>query len=115
MKLWQEQVRSFMDHSTLLPFMPFCMRRSGLEFQVCHGGFFDLCHCAVVCSLMWAGGVLYYNNYDAGPLCYVANLGQVKLCCPELSILDRLQGHYIGYAGIEIGSIPVLHCISTAF
>ena len=31
---------------------------------------FDLCHYN---SLVWAGGVLYYNNYDAGPLCYVAN------------------------------------------
>ena len=44
-----------------------------------------------------------------------AILGQVKLCCPEPSFLDRTQGRYIGYAGIEIGSIPASHCVSTLF
>ena len=42
-------------------------------------------------------------------------LGQGKLHCRELSFLYLTQGHYIGYAGMEIGSIQVLHCISTAF
>ena len=50
--------------------------------------------------------------YDAGPL---AILEQVKLCCPQLSFLDWTQGCYVGYAGIEVGSIPASHCISTAF
>ena len=36
-------------------------------------------------------------------------LGEVELCCSDLSFLDHMQGYYISYTGIEtVLSIPIL-------
>ena len=35
--------------------------------------------------------------------------------CPKPTSLGRKQERYVGYAGIEFGSIPASRCISTAF
>ena len=43
------------------------------------------------------------------------NLGQVGRLCPKSTSLGRKQKRYVGYAGIEFGSIPASCCVSTAF
>ena len=45
----------------------------------------------------------------------VSILGQVGRLCPKSTSLGRKQEHYVGYAGVEFGSIPVSRCVSTAF
>ena len=42
-------------------------------------------------------------------------LGQVGRLCPKSTSLGRKQERYVGYAGIEFGSIPASRCASTAF
>ena len=42
-------------------------------------------------------------------------LGQVGRLCPKSTSLGQKQERYIGYAGIEFGSIPASRCVSTAF
>ena len=42
-------------------------------------------------------------------------LGQVGRLCPKSTWLGRKQERYVGYAGIEFGSIPASCCVSTAF
>ena len=54
------------------------------------------------------------SQYDAGH-CIASILGQVGRLCPKSTSLGRKQERYIGYAGIEFGSIPVSRCVSTAF
>ena len=48
--------------------------------------------------------------------CIASILGQVGRLCPKSTSLGRKQECYVGYAGIEFGSIPAaLRCVSTAF
>ena len=48
--------------------------------------------------------------------CRIASiLGQVGRLCPKSASLGRKQERYVGYAGIEFGSIPASRCVSTAF
>ena len=35
--------------------------------------------------------------------------------CPKSTSLGRKQERYVGYAGVEFGSIPASRCVSTAF
>ena len=43
------------------------------------------------------------------------NIGQVGRLCPKSTLLGRKQERYVGYTGIEFGSIPGSRCVSTAF
>ena len=54
------------------------------------------------------------SQYDAGR-CVASILGQVGRLCPKSTSLGQKQERYIGYAGIEFGSIPASRCVSTAF
>ena len=45
----------------------------------------------------------------------VSILGQVGKLCPKSTSLGQKQERYVGYAGIEFGSIPASRCVSTAF
>ena len=42
-------------------------------------------------------------------------LGQVGRLCSKSTSLGWKQERYVGYAGIEFGSIPASRCVSTAF
>ena len=44
-----------------------------------------------------------------------STLGQVGRLCPKSTSLGRKQERYVGYAGIEFGSILASRCVSTAF
>ena len=56
------------------------------------------------------------SQYDAGR-CVTSRqiLGRVGRLCPKSTSLGWKQERYIGYAGIEFGSIPASRCVSTAF
>ena len=51
----------------------------------------------------------------AASRCVASILGQVGRLCPKSTLLGRKQERYVGYAGIEFGSIPASLCVSTAF
>ena len=67
------------------------------------------------CVLLFIGWFTIIMMLGAASRRIVSILGQVGRLCPKSTSLGRKQEHYIGYAGIEFGSIPASCCVSTAF
>ena len=62
------------------------------------------------------GWFTIYMTLGAASCCIASILGQVGRLCPKSTSLGRKQERYVGYAGIEFGSIPAAsRCVSTAF
>ena len=55
------------------------------------------------------------HNMTLGAASCRVILGQVGRLCPKSTSLGRKQECYVGYAGIEFGSIPASRCVSAAF